>query len=285
MVLHRTALILLAMLWYGRPMTRTPRQNTDFPKKLGTYAANNNRETGNFFATTVSGLEAVTAEELKTLCGAKRVSKGKCGVYFSGDAEVALKAIMHCRTALRIMEKVTEAENLQNKDDLYALIASVDWIDKLPAGGTLKCDTTLGREIPAELSHNHFCSLTVKNAVVDQFRNKLGSRPNVDLEEPDLPLLLYLHRGAATLYRVWSGEASMHKRGYKSIIHKASLRETTAAALVLMSAWNWERDIFCDPMCGSGTIAIEAALLAAGVAPGIIRFSASVGGNVPVSAR
>jgi 23S rRNA G2445 N2-methylase RlmL len=174
---------------------------------------------------------------------------------------------------------------VRSKDDLYAFVGAVDWTQKLPVGGTLKCDTTLGLDIPADLTHSHFCSLTVKNAVVDQFRDKFGSRPDVDLSEPDLPLTLYLHRGTATLYRVWSGEASLHKRGYRTVIHKAALRETTAAALVLMSGWDCSRETLCDPMCGSGTIAIEAALIAAGVAPGLIRYGNSEKGSTPVSAR
>jgi 23S rRNA G2445 N2-methylase RlmL len=138
-----------------------------------------------------------------------------------------------------------------------------------------------------DLSHSHFSSLTVKNAIVDQFRESSGVRPSVDLDIPDLPLLLYLHRGSGTLYKIWSGEASMHKRGYRSsVIHKASLRETTAAALLLTSGWNPQEESLCDPMCGSGTIAIEAALIRADVAPGLIRYgNPSMEEPVPVSSR
>jgi len=182
-----------------------------------------------FFATTTPGLEIVLEHELRSTCGAQNTMI-KNGVHFEGDETVALKAIMYCRTSLKVMEKITESsEKISTKDDLYSLIAGVDWEQYMYQDSTLKCDTVLGQGLSNDLSHSHFNSLTVKNAIVDQWRNKVGSRPNVDLDNPFISLLLYLHRGKATLYRVWSGELSMHKRGYRDVMHKAALRETTAA--------------------------------------------------------
>jgi 23S rRNA G2445 N2-methylase RlmL len=201
----------------------------------------------NFFATTVSGLEGILSRELKE-CGAKNVEKGKSGVFFEGDSSVALRAVMYSRTALRVMEKIVEARDIINRNRLYDLISSIEWKDIMHPYNTLKCDTTLGESVAPDISHSHFCSLNVKNAIVDQFREQYGVRPTVDLENPDLPLLLYLHRDKATLYKIWSGEASMHKRGYRpSSIHKAMLRETTAAALVLLTNWNPNNQVLCDP--------------------------------------
>ena len=232
----------------------------------------------NFYATTVTGLEHVLAQELKEL-GARNIEIAKNGVYFGGSTEFVLSSLMNLRTALRIMERITEGSQVISKHDLYSLVSSVDWAQYLSSpAATLKCDTTLGRDIGDELTHTHFCSLTVKNAIVDQFRSRVGTRPNVDLEDPELPLLLYLHRGTATLYRIWSGESSLHKRGYRGIVHKAALRETTAAALLYISKWDKavnKDETFVDPMCGSGTLAIEAALISANVAPGLIRYGSS----------
>ena len=232
----------------------------------------------NFYATTASGLERVLARELTDI-GAKNVEIAKNGVYFDGNTELLLSSLMNLRTALRVMEKIIEGSHVASKHDLYSLVSSIDWTQYLSSPlATLKCDTTLGRDVSRELTHTHFCSLTVKNAIVDQFRDREGVRPSVDLENPELPLLLYLHRGTATLYRIWSGDSSLHKRGYRGVVHKAALRETTAAALLYLSKWDdaaTKDETFIDPMCGSGTLAIEAALISANVAPGLIRYGHS----------
>lgn len=102
---------------------------------------------------------------------------------------------MWLRTSLRVMECLVEGKGLKTKDDLFSLCISVDWSEHLSLEGTLKCDAVLGRDNPTALSHTHFNSLTIKNAIVDQFRNQYGSRPNVNIDDPDLSLLLYLHKG------------------------------------------------------------------------------------------
>ena len=226
-----------------------------------------------FYATTVSGLENILASEIKKLTRAKNIRVEKGGVFFSGDKQTALEGILWLRTSLRLMERVTEGQ-AETKDDLYALCSSVDWTSMIDQDSTIKCDTTTGITT-AELSHTHFTSLTVKNAIVDQLRSKTGARPSVDTRDPDLSVLLYLHKGWATLYKVWSGDASMHKSGYRDVVHVAALRETTAAALVMASEWSPNQQVLCDPMCGSGTIAIEAAFIAANTAPGLIKYGHS----------
>ena len=226
-----------------------------------------------FYATTVSGLETILAAEIKQLTRASNIRVEKGGVFFSGDQVTALEGLLWLRTPLKLMERVIEGR-AETKDDLYALCNSVDWTSMIDQDCTIKCDTTTG-VTTAELSHTHFTSLTVKNAIVDQLRYKTGSRPNVDIKDPDLSILLYLHKGWATLYKVWSGEASMHKRGYRDVVHVAALRETTAAALVIASGWKPSGQLLCDPMCGSGTIAIEAAFIATNTAPGLIKYGNS----------
>ena len=238
-----------------------------------------------FYATTVSGLENVLASEIKKLTHATDIRVEKGGVFFKGDKTTALEGLLWLRTSLRLMEQVTEGR-AETKDDLYALCNSVDWTSMIDQDSTIKCDTTTG-VTTAELSHTHFTSLTVKNAIVDQFRSKTGFRPSVDIKDPDLSILLYLHKGWATLYKVWSGEASMHKRGYRDVVHIAALRETTAAALVMASGWKPNDQLLCDPMCGSGTIAIEAAFIAANTAPGLIKYGSAddMSKDVPRSLR
>ena len=226
-----------------------------------------------FYATTVSGLEHILASEIKRLSFAKNIRVEKGGVFFSGDKQTALEGLLWLRTSLRLMQLVTEGR-AETKDDLYALCSTVDWTAMMDHSSTIKCDTTVGATT-AELSHTHFTSLTVKNAIVDQFRTKTGARPSVDIKDPDLSVLLYLHKGWATLYKVWSGDSSMHKRGYRDVVHVAALRETTAAALVMASEWSPGKQTLCDPMCGSGTIAIEAAFIATNTAPGLIKYGHS----------
>lgn len=112
-----------------------------------------------------------------------------------------------------------------------------------------------------------------QNAVVDQFRDQ-GQRPSVDTDTPDLPLVVYLDRGRALLYRSLSGTRSMHKRGYRDAMHAASLKENVAAGLLLASGWDPETEALADPMCGSGTLVIEAALIAMRRAPGLVAMGA-----------
>lgn len=228
----------------------------------------------NFFATTLSGLEDVLAKEVKTLHAVSNVQIGKAGVMFDGTEATGFDGLLKLRSSLKLMERIgmtRPTEVLRNADDLYDFAASFAWESMITPSMTIKCDCVLGQDIPSSLSHTLFSSLTIKNAIVDRFRDLTGTRPSVDTANPELLVLAYLHRQQGMLYRVWSGEDSMHKRGYRTeAIHKAAMRETTAAALLLASGYE---GMLCDPMCGSGTFAIEAALLAAQTAPGLIRYA------------
>lgn len=187
-----------------------------------------------FFATTAFGLERTLAKEINSITGVRNIVEKKGSVSFEGTVGSGLEALLWLRTPLKLMERMSTHNQIRSKDSLYDWLSGNDWQQRISLQHTLKCDTILGQNICQELNHSHFTSLTMKNAIVDQLRagNKEGLRPSVDTEDPDLLLSLYLHKSQGTLYRVWSGEKSMHKRGYRpDLIHKAALRETTAAAL------------------------------------------------------
>lgn len=243
-----------------------------------------------FFVSTSHGLENVLAREVKSLPDVHDVKVGKAGVSFVGTTRSGLASLLWLRTGLKLMEKIGEGHSIRSKDALFSFIGSTDWAQYLSPDQTFKCDATIGQQVHSDISHSHFTALTIKNAIVDQLRARLGKRPDVNLEDPSLSLMLYLHQDKATLYRIWSGEQSLHKRHYRqetttsptlttAPIHKAALRESTAAALLLLtglSPLSSSSDSACpiivDPMCGSGTFLIEAALIACDTAPGLIRY-------------
>jgi 23S rRNA G2445 N2-methylase RlmL len=237
-----------------------------------------------FRATTIPGMQHILAKEIK-----ERVSdihnlkiEGK-GVSFTGTTKSGFQALMWLRTPLKLMEKIDVShlntkDNrifLYNKEDLYKFITMIDWSKMINPQSTLLVQTLLNEITSPTLTHSHYDSVTIKSAICDQFSEKYGGqRPTVDSDNPMLPLFLYLHKNEAFLYRLWSGAQSLHKRGYRSTIpiYEASLRETTAAACILYANWTKENSYLVDPMCGSGTILIEAALIAANTAPGLIRY-------------
>lgn len=225
-----------------------------------------------FFASTVAGLEDILFKELLSIDGVLSLKRKKCGVEFIGDDKVGFESLMWLRTPLKLMELIKTQNAVIERNDLYDMCQSIDWSKYLSFSSTFKCDTVLGQSVGKDLSHSHYTSLTVKNSIVDQFRNNVGSRPNVDIDNPDVSLHLYLHKDTAKLYRSWSGSQSMHKRGYRDTIHKAALRETIASAILFQSQWNPKTEILADVMCGSGTILIEAALMLCNTAPGLIRY-------------
>lgn len=187
-----------------------------------------------FYATTVDGLEKILSDEIRTLPDVYAVTICKCGVKYTGSVRTGLASLMQLRTALKIMECIGEQSNIVHKADLYDFASVLDWQAMMQLETTFKCSATVGRVSSNELSHSHFTALTIKNAVTDYFRASTGARPSIDIEDPDLPLHLYLHNEKATLYRVWSGDRSLHKRGYRDVVHKAALRETTAAAMCVI---------------------------------------------------
>lgn len=185
-----------------------------------------------YFATTVSGLEKVLQSEVAILPEVSNICIGKGSISFEGTDRTGLEAVLWLRSSLKVMEVISEHGRIDSKSSLDSWLASVKWHHLMHNKQTLKCDTILGQDVPFDLTHSHFTSLSLKNSVVDHFRAATGERPSVSIDDPDVPLLLYLHRGKGKLYRIWSGEASMHKRGYRpAVIHNAALKETTAAAL------------------------------------------------------
>ena len=186
-----------------------------------------------FYATTLDGFEKILSEEISCLPYVSAVRVGRCGVNFEGSVHTGLASLMKLRTSLKILENIGECEDIYSSEDLYKFVRNqIDWTVMIDSSHTMKCDVTFGQNTNNQLSHSHFTALTVKNAIVDQLRSVHdASRPSINLLDPDLSILLYLHRNKGILYRSWSGEESMHKRGYRQAIHKASLRETTAAGL------------------------------------------------------
>jgi len=217
-----------------------------------------------FFATCAPGLEAVLHEELRSLRMA-RVERQVGGVYFEGDLFSAWRANLELRTAIRVLLRLRRFRCL-DEEALYDGVREVDWGRFIEPDGRLVVDA---HSTESELDHTRFIEQRVKDAVVDQFREREGMRPSVDRESADLGLYVHLYRDRCTLLADTSGR-SLHLRGWRKEQGRAPLSETLAAAVVKLSGWD-ERAPLLDPFCGSGTILIEAALMATGVAPGSFR--------------
>jgi putative N6-adenine-specific DNA methylase len=220
--------------------------------------------TERFFAPCPRGLEAPLAAELAAQ-GAQYVAPTDGGVAFSGPRELAYHANLESRLASRILWQVAHGR-CHNEDDLYALVREVDWTKHFKVARTLRADVT-GTRSP--LPSLEFATLRVKDAVCDRFRDAVGTRPSVDKQRPDVRIHAFLTEREATIYLDTSGEP-LFKRGWRRDADAAPLRENLAAGLVALSGWK-PGTPFLDPMCGSGTIAIEAASLAADRAPGLSR--------------
>lgn len=204
------------------------------------------------------------ADELRAL-GAVAVTPGRGGVRFEGDRTLLYRANLWLRTAIRVLLPVLEAE-VTSPDELYETVRTMDWLPFLTPDHTLAVDCNVR---DSRITHSHYAALKTKDAICDQFVERLGRRPSVDTEQPMVGLNLHIYRDRAVLSLDSSG-ASLHKRGYRPIQTKAPLNESLAAALVLLSGWDTQTT-FVDPMCGSGTLAIEAAWLALRRPPGLTR--------------
>ena len=218
-----------------------------------------------YFATTVKGIEPVLARELEAL-GASKIEPAVGGVGFDGDKALGYRANLWLRTALRVLKPVAEFQ-CASPDDLYREAREVDWTQHMSVDGTLAVRANV-RDNPT-LTHSQYAALKTKDAICDFFREKTGRRPNVNVEDPDLPLDLHVGGALAILSIDTSGE-SLHRRGYRLDRVEAPLRETLAAAIVGFTEWDGKTP-FVDLMCGSGTLPIEAALLALDRAPGLLR--------------
>lgn len=221
-----------------------------------------------YFATVARGLETLAAQELEQL-GAHSVKPGFCGVTFEGDRTLLYRVNLWARLPFRILVNIHEFPCLDAKD-LYRGIQSIDWVNYLTPDMTLAVTTTGKND---RLNHTHFTALQVKNAIVDQQQENLGDRSNVELQAPDVRINVHIERDSCTVKLDSSGN-SLHRRGYRPAVGAAPLKESLAAALIQLSGWQ-PNQMFYDPLCGSGTLPLEASLKALNIAPGLFRVRAS----------
>jgi putative N6-adenine-specific DNA methylase len=215
-------------------------------------------------AKTFQGLEEVLAQELTKL-GAEDIKQGNRVVYFTGDKEIMYRANFELRTAVRILKPITTFE-ATNADEVYNAVKEIDWTQYLDLSTTFAVDSVVYSE---DFRNSKFVSYKVKDAIVDFFREKTGQRPNISVASPDIKFNVHISDKSCTLSLDSSGE-SLHKRGYRQASVESPINEVLAAAMIMMTGWDGECD-FIDPMCGSGTLLIEAALIARNMAPGIFR--------------
>ncbi len=217
-----------------------------------------------FFATAAKGTEGALRDELREL-RLRRVRADRGGVHFEGGWSDGWRACLHSRIALRILHPLGTFDAVGG-DGLYQAVRSIDWSRFLTPRTTLAV-TAYCRD--SALTHTNFIAQRTKDAIVDPLRERLGERPSVDRKDPDVHVFVHLVADRVTVYLDLAGE-SLHRRGYRANALEAPLKETLAAAILRLAKWDPERP-FVDPMCGSGTLAIEAAMRACRVAPGLLR--------------
>ena len=215
-------------------------------------------------AKTFMGLEPVLAEELTQL-GASNVQIGRRMVSFTGDKEMMYRANFQLHTAIRVLKPIKHFK-ARSAEEVYDEVQKIKWDDILDVKKTFSVDSVVYSE---EFRNSRFVTYKVKDAIVDWFREKLGTLPNISVSNPDIRLNIHIAEDKATLSLDSSGE-SLHRRGYRQEQVEAPLNEVLAAGMILMTGWKGECDLI-DPMCGSGTIAIEAALIARNISPGVFR--------------
>ena len=214
-----------------------------------------------YFAPCPRGLEALLAQELATL-GARNASAVAGGVAFEGDTACCYAVNLRSRLASRVLWQIGEF-SYTNENDIYDAVRAADWPAHFPVHRTLRIYVTAQK---SPLKSIEFITLRIKDAVCDRFRAAFGKRPNIEKSRPDVRVHAFLEANRATLYLDTSGEP-LFKRGWRKGSVEAPLRENLAAGIVLLSGWN-QADAFLDPMCGGGTLLIEATAIALGVAPG-----------------
>lgn len=217
-------------------------------------------------AKTIAGLEPVLAKEL-TMLGATDTVILKRAVSFSGDETLMYRANYLCRTALRILKPLFEFQ-IKEQKDLYEKIKAYPWEELLDAEDTLSIDAVISY---THFTNSQFVAQKSKDAIVDRFRDRTGSRPSVDLENPVLRINVHLFKDICTVSLDTSGQ-SLHKRGYRKSAGAAPINEVLAAGLVQLSEWDPTTPLY-DPMCGSGTLLIEAAMRAKSIPAGYFRDS------------
>jgi putative N6-adenine-specific DNA methylase len=215
-------------------------------------------------AKTFKGLEDVLANELTQL-GAKDIQVLNRAVAFRGDNAMMYKANLWLRTALKVLKPI-QVFNARNEIELYKGIAQIDWSEYMNVDDTLAISTVVSSPY---FNHSQFVALKAKDAIVDQFRSKFNKRPSIDTTNPTVFLDIHLVEDECSVSMDSSGE-SLHKRGYRLNSTIAPVNEVLAAGMILLSGWDGESN-FIDPMCGSGTLPIEAALIGYNIPPGIFR--------------
>lgn len=215
-------------------------------------------------AKTMAGLEDILAEELIAL-GANNLEIGKRAVSFEGDLALLYRANICCRTALRILKPVYTFK-ARTTDEIYKKVKAMNWFEHLTEESTFAIDAVTFSDL---FTHSKFVAYRVKDAIADYFTQRTDKRPSVDVANPDLLINFHIAHDTCTLSFDSSGE-SLHKRGYKTEQTEAPLNEVLAAGILLKSGWKGQ-SVLIDPMCGSGTFLVEAALIALNIPPGIYR--------------
>ncbi|OIQ22342.1 THUMP domain-containing protein [Lacinutrix sp. MedPE-SW] len=215
-------------------------------------------------AKTLFGFEDLLARELTQL-GAMQVKTGVRNVSFVGDKGFMYKANLAIRTAIKILKPIRTFK-VSSEKDLYSQVYKMNWSKYLKSSGSLAIDATVHSKV---FTHSQYTALKVKDAIVDKFRDETGERPNVDLRFPDLKINVHIDRSICTISLDTSGE-SLHKRGYKTATNIAPINEVLAAGMIMLSGWDGQSD-FMDPMCGSGTVLAEAAMIACNIPPNLMR--------------
>lgn len=215
-------------------------------------------------AKTLFGFEDLLARELTQL-GAMQVKTGVRNVSFVGDKGFMYKANLAIRTAIKILKPIRTFK-VSSEKDLYSQVYKMNWSKYLKSSGSLAIDATVHSKV---FTHSQYTALKVKDAIVDKFRDDTGERPNVDLRFPDLKINVHIDRSICTISLDTSGE-SLHKRGYKTATNIAPINEVLAAGMIMLSGWDGQSD-FMDPMCGSGTVLAEAAMIACNIPPNLMR--------------
>ncbi|WP_445737881.1 THUMP domain-containing class I SAM-dependent RNA methyltransferase [Mariniflexile sp.] len=221
-------------------------------------------ENYNMLAKTLFGFEDLLAKELTQL-GAQDVKTGVRSVSFSGDKGFMYKANLGLRTAIKILKPI-HSFTVNNEQDLYNKLYQMPWEQYVKPSGTIAVDATIHSDL---FTNSLYIAQKTKDAIVDKFRDTTGERPNVDLKFPDLKVNVHIDRHQVTISLDSSGD-SLHKRGYKMATNIAPINEVLAAGLIMLSGWDGQTD-FTDPMCGSGTILIEAAMIACNIPPNLMR--------------
>ena len=220
-----------------------------------------------FFATTPKAMEDILVTELKQL-GAKNVKPALAGAYFEGSLETAYRVCLWSRIANRVLLKL-DTFTVTSQEDLYAGIYKINWFEHMKPDDSFA--VSFNAKNSKAIDNTHFGALKVKDAVVDQMRKKFNKRPDIDTKQPNIRINVYLQNDQATLSLDLSGE-SLHRRGYRDVSITAPIKENLAAAILYRSKWPEiarQGGSLIDPMCGSGTILLEAAMIAADYAPGL----------------